>query len=154
MTDRRGYHFLCLQSWATTKTVTHPSMHCGLLQTWKPYKFLREFCSQILDGMPRVGTFHSGSLKKAPILAKSLRQTRPFKFQTLRRLIPPHRISWECLRLLEVVSREESPDTCPMAMLPVGMMIESCHSATLCTGRQLILARPEKNLSNDIQYCF
>jgi hypothetical protein len=56
--------------------------------------------------------------------------SEPFQFQTLRRLMPPHPLAWDCLRLLEVVLKKEDRDTCPMAMLPgaaVDRIVSFCH---------------------------
>jgi len=53
-----------------------------------------------------------------------------FRFQTLRRFMPPRPLSWECLRLLEVGMKKEEPDTCPVAMLPgavVDRIVSFCH---------------------------
>ena len=148
MTDRRGYHFLCLQSWATTKTVTHPSMHCGLLQTWKPYTSSREDAVRyLIAGTPNPGTFRSASLTNVPSSAKSFAPNRAFQCpsRSIRSVGSFHRAPsygnvfdcWKSFRERKALTR--ALWQCCL----LEQWIVSCPFATLRTGRQLILPLPE-----------
>jgi hypothetical protein len=81
-------------------------------------------------GLPQRVLEESPNLKEIVFCAKPDFSV-PFQFQTRRRLVAPSSMPAGSLRVLGVAIKKENAETCPMAMLPAGVMshiVDFCHS--------------------------
>lgn len=88
----------------------------------------------IENGLPQRVLAESPNLKE--IICAKPDFSEPFRFQALRRLVPPEPLPPDCLILMDVVSDKEVEDSCPMAMLPIALIscvVSYCHTPNWTT---------------------